>query len=410
MQHKQTVIGLDIGSANIHIVVGQLVKNGQQLEIVSAHQSPSRGIRKGVIIDRDEFLESLKEGLRPIEKVLTKSRAFIFSNINGTHVVAKSSRGVVAVSRADGEVSDQDVERVLEAARTFSLPPNRQIIHTIPKEFSVDSERGIENPRGMTGVRLEVEALIVESFKPFLRSIEESFDDIKLPVTELIYNPIATAMSTLSKSQRELGSAIVDFGASTINIAIFEEGHILHAKTLPLGSGYITNDLAVGFQLPIEAAEKLKIKYGSASRSLQKKERRIKISSLGVEDEGEISRLKVIEIIEARVQEIFKEIIKELESVDREKLLPAGIVLTGGGAKMPKLTEFAKEVFRLPVSTGYPKYVEGLIEEINDPSYSTAVGLIQWGRKHYALKKGSIDIKYLRSWHNVKEWFKNLLP
>jgi len=407
---QNIVVGLDIGSMNIHVVVAGVHADTGRLEIITSLIAPSRGIRKGVVVDPQEVAEQLREVIATIEKKADISVTEVYVSLSGTHIETKTSKGVIAISRADGEVSDEDIKRVIEAAETFSLPQNRQIIHTVPQDFSVDKETGIENPRGMTGVRLELNALVIEAFKPHIKNIKECLEKAGIRKSHLIFSPLASAKACLSKRQRELGAVVVDFGSSTTEIAVYEENVIRHAAVLPIGSSHITNDIAIAFKLPVDLAEALKIKYGSAIESAVSKTDKIDFKKFGIQEE-KIERTELARVIEARVQEIMELINKELKLINREKMLPAGAVFVGGGAKLSYLVECAKEELGLPAQIGYPVEIEGLIDEVNSPNFVTAVGLIKWSRELYhdrSLNKH--DDTYRKYFKKGRELFRNLMP
>jgi cell division protein FtsA len=407
---QNIVVGLDIGSMNIHVVVAGVHADTGRLEIITSLIAPSRGIRKGVVVDPREVTEQLREVIATIEKKADISVTEVYVSLSGTHIETKTSKGVIAISRADGEVSDEDIKRVIEAAETFSLPQNRQIIHTVPQDFSVDKETGIENPRGMTGVRLELNALVIEAFKPHIKNINECLEKAGVRKSHLIFSPLASAKACLSKRQRELGAVVVDFGSSTTEIAVYEENVIRHAAVLPIGSSHITNDIAIAFKLPVDLAEALKSKYGSALESAVSKTDKIDFKKFGIQEE-KIERTELARVIEARVQEIMELINKELKLINREKMLPAGAVFVGGGAKLSYLVECAKEELGLPAQIGYPVEIEGLIDEVNSPNFVTAVGLIKWSRELYSDRYlNKHDDTYRNYFKKGRELFKNLMP
>ena len=411
VMRKNIIIGLDIGSFNIHAVVAGIHQDTGRIEIITSHVAPSRGIRRGVVVEPQALIEVLEDIIAVINKKVSFSVSSAYVTISGSHIETKTSKGVVAVSRADGEVSDEDMRRVMEAAETFSLPKNREIIHAVPQDYAVDKEMGIENPKGMTGVRLELNALIIEAFKPHIKNLNECLEKSGIKNEGFIFSPLASAMACLSRQQKELGVIIVDLGGSTTDIAIYEENLIRHAAVLPVGSSHITNDIAIAFKIPIDLAEALKIKFGSALEKTVSKTEKIDFKKFGIAEE-KIDRIELVKVTEARVKEIMELVNKELKSINREKMLPAGVVLVGGGAKLSHLVECAKEELGLPAQIGYPIDIEGLIDEVNSPSFAAAVGLIKSskGLRQRSSSLGKTEASYGKIFEKIKEFFKNLIP
>jgi len=408
---KNIVLGLDIGSINIHGVIAGIHQDTGRIEIIASHSEPSQGIRRGVVVEPNELTETIEKALATLKKRADVSISDAYITISGSHIETKTSKGVVAISRADGEVDDGDIKRVIEAAETFSLPKNREIIHTVPQDFAVDKETGIENPKGMTGVRLELNALIIEAFKPHIKNLSECLDKAGVKKAGLVFSPLASAKACLTRRQRELGVVVIDLGGATTDIAVYEENLIRHAAVLPIGSTHITNDLAIAFKIPVDLAEALKIKFGSALEKQIPKTEKIDFKKFGI-DENKIDRVEVAKVIEARVKEIMELVNKELKNINREKMLPAGAVLVGGGAKLSHLVEATKEELGLPGQIGYPIEVEGLIDNVNNPSFAAAVGLIKWSKEFHQKGRsfGKIDKPYQKYLGKTKEFLKNLIP
>jgi cell division protein FtsA len=300
-------------------------------------------------------------------------------SVGGNHISCMDSKGVIAVSRADGEISENDVIRVIDASQAVSIPPNREVIHVIPKTFTLDGQSGIKDPIGMTGIRLEVETIIIHGALPFLKNLNKAITQAGLEVDQLVLSPLAAAQSVLNKRQKELGVAIIDLGAGTTSLAVYEENNLIHTAIIPVGSMHITNDIAIGLRCTIDTAEKVKTLYGQASPQLVDKLAEIDMSKIDPDEETRVPQQLVAEIIEARLEEIFDRVTAELKRIDRDGKLPAGIVLTGGGAAMPGVVEFAKHYLRLPVSVGVPSETDTIIDQVVDPSFATVVGLALWG-------------------------------
>lgn len=373
---KQSFItGLDIGSHSIRAVV---TAQGKKLKILGVGQSLTQGVRRGAIVDIEAAVKSIKNCIEQAEKNSGRKITTAALNLGGTLINSRLSRGVVAVSRADQEISEEDISRAMKAAEAVSLPPNREIIHVIPKEFIVDIESGIRDPLGMRGVRLEVNALVIDGFSPFIKNLTKAIDGAGIKYNNIILSTLASARSVLSKRQKELGAAVLDIGASTTGLSVFEEDALLYTQIIPVGSSHITNDIAIGLRTDIGVAEKIKLEYGMSLPQIVNKKEIIQLDKFGLEKQT-ISRKEIASIIEARLSEIFDLVNKELRNIGRDGRLPAGIALVGGGAKMPGLVELAKTKLKLPVQIGFPQQdIEGLVEQVDDPSFAVAVGLALW--------------------------------
>ena len=370
---KPLITGLDIGTSKIKVLVAGENKEGK-LELISRFEENSEGIRRGIIINAEKISNFLINLFQKISEETGQKINSVYINLGGSHLFATPSRGLVSVSRADGKISDEDIQRVLQAARAINLSSNKEIFDAIVKEFIIDGERGIKEPLSLQGVRLETEILALGGFSPYLKNTKEAVLDADLEILDMIPSPIAAARAVLSEKQKELGVLLLDIGAGTTGISVFEEGNLLHLAILPIGSANITNDIAIGLKTDVEMAEKIKIEFGSAIFKGKNVRQKIDIG----EEEPLIFYQKFLnKIIQDRISEIFEEVNKELKKIGKEKLLPAGIVLTGGGAKIPKLVELAKEKFHLPSRLGKPRGILGLEE---DPSLSTVCGLVLLGQ------------------------------
>ncbi len=385
---ENLIAGLDIGSSEIRLVVGQRVDTeaGPKLQVIGAVSVPSEGVNKGIINSIEDTTASISTVLEKAERLLGAPVTNVWVGINGPNLKCQSSRGVVAVSRSDSEINQEDVARVIEAAQALAVPPNYEILHVIPSKFIVDSQEDIKNPVGMTGIRLEVVALIIQNLSSQIKNLTKSIYHTGLNIDDLVFSPLAAAGVVTSAKQKELGTAIVNIGAATTSIAIFEEGELLHAAVLPIGSAHITSDIAIGLRCPINLAEKIKVRYGSAKADQFSKKDEIDISDL-VQEENltdeitVISRRYVSEIIEARVEEIFEKVDAELRKIDRSGMLPAGVCLIGGGAKLGDIVDVAKRKLRLPASIGSNRSIATVVDKVNDLEYLTALGLISWGEQ-----------------------------
>jgi cell division protein FtsA len=400
MATSHLITSLDIGTDGIKALVVQKGSNSD-LETLVFFKKPTMGVRRGIIVDSQAVARTLVEVREEIESQIGQKSNSAYVNVSGSHLFCTYSQGKVAVSRADRQVSEEDIDRVIEDAKTFSLSPNKQILEVVPKNFIVDGEK-VREAVGMRGVRLEVESLMVCAFSPYYENLKQSvlaagFDNI-----EIIPSPIAAAQSVLLPRQKELGVALLDIGEGTSSLAVYEEGNLIHLVVLPVGSGNITHDIAIGLKTDIDVAEDIKKEFGSCS--LSKKEQREKIEI----KEPELlvfSRKNLAKIIEARVSEIFEEVHKELKNINKDKLLPAGIVLVGGGAKIPGIIELAKKELNLPCTVGKPK---GFIGLAKDPSLATLCGLALIGLDS---EDENNRPSIFRDWFlRIKNFFKNFIP
>ncbi len=379
MQSKNNIIvGIDIGSHTLRTVVGETGVDGAPPRVLAIGSAPATGIRKGLVVDIQDALGALRNSLAAAERASGYKIQEAYVSVGGVNIEIMSSRGLVAVSRADGEVSAEDVERVIGQAQAVSFPPNKEIIHVIPKEFILDGVGGIKDVAGMRGVRLEVDALLVLASSPFVSNLEKLVAEAGVTLKGFVLSSLAASRAVLSKQQRELGALVVDIGGATSDISVFEEGDLIHSSVFPVGSSHITNDIAIGLKINIDLSEKIKLHHGTSLVSEINKREIIDLSQFEPGEGGLVARREVIEIIEARLIEIFSLINRELKLIERERLLPAGVVLVGGGSKIPGIVDLAKRELRLSVQLGFPLGLEAFVDTIDDPSYATALGLVLW--------------------------------
>lgn len=375
---EKTIVGLDIGTDNTRAVVAQREGKSDKVLIVGFGVAKTQGMRRGSVVDLEAVAKSIRSAIQQAERTsgVPVERAYV--SIKGEYIISEKSKGIVAVSRADEEISEEDVERVISAAEALSLPQNKEILHVVPCSYKVDNQDQIKDPVGMTGVRLEANVIILEAMTPFIRNISKSIAQSQIGLNELVFAPFAAAKAVLDDRQKELGVALVDIGAGTTGISIYEEGSLIHSAVIPVGAGHITNDVAIGLRTSIDRAEQIKRDFGVASAAVVSKKEKINMEKYETGEDLSISRHYLAEIIEARLEEIFSMVNKELAKVGKKHLLPAGVVLVGGGAKTPEIAEVAKSVLGLPVDIGLPKEYSGIIDKIDDPSFATALGLITW--------------------------------
>ncbi len=415
MAKEKIFIGLDIGSSFIRVVVGKQESELGSPSIVGVGEAPSAGIRRGVIVDIDEAVSSISEALEKAERMtgLTLDHAVV--SVGGAQISSQESHGVVAVSRADGEITENDVVRVVDASQAISIPSNREILHVIPKNFTVDGQTGIKDPVGMSGIRLEVDTQIIQASVPFIKNLTKCVMQAGLEIDDLVLAPLAAAQSVLTKKQKELGVALIDLGGGTTGMVVFEEGDLVSSTILPVGSMHITNDLAIGLRTSVDTAEKVKLQYAQAEMREVKKDTEIDLAKIDKQEEGRVSVKHVAEIVEARLEEIFDLVNKELKKINKDGQLPAGIILTGGGAKLPGVVELAKKQLRLPVTLGQPGSVTTVIDRVDDPSFATAAGLVLWANEFLLGSSRTVN-KFAKSFlehdsvNKIQKWFKSFLP
>jgi cell division protein FtsA len=394
---EKIIAGLDIGTSHIRIVAGQINPQEEDFYIIGASEVVSEGMSKGVIVSIEDVVSSVSSALEQLERITGERIEKTFVGISGSHINTITSRGVVAVSRPGGEIKEDDIERAVNASQAIATPPNYEILHVIPKLFSVDSQTNIKDPLGMTGVRLEVETQIIQGLSSQVKNLTKTVFRTGLGIEDLVVSVLADAEACLSKRQKELGVVLVNLGHSTTSIAVFEEGDIVITAVLPIGSVHITNDIAIGLRTSLDIAESIKLEYGNANPNIFGKKEEIDLNEFDEKEEGKVSLRYVSEIIEARLQEIFEMIDKRLIAIGRSGLLPAGVVLTGGGAKMPGILDVAKKEFRLPASLGFPQNLKTAIDKVNDLSFSTAFGLALWGYELEKQKSGNKGSKNIHS-------------
>ncbi len=378
------ITALDLGSSQIKAIVAEAQRDGQ-LSLLGVFKIPSTGLRKGEISTFEETVQSLKSAFKEIRQINKSALRNIFVNVGGSNIKIQNSRGIVAVSRPDNEIYTEDIERVIKASQAINLGPNRMILHTITREFIVDGIGDIIDPLGMVGSRLEVNSLIVDAFKPSVNNLVKAIEIMGGKVGGLIYNPLASGRSVLSKNQKDLGVVLIDIGFGTVSMAVYEESKLVSAAVYPLGASNITNDLAIGLRCPIKTAESIKISYGAArSKEISTKEK-VELHQLDETLKSIVNRRFISEIIEIRLAEIFELINNELKSLGKHGQLPAGAVITGGGAKMNGILELAKQELRLPIQISAPSFseIEFLNEEtrkqVEEPEFSVSAGLLLLG-------------------------------
>ena len=416
---EEIITGIDIGSTAVRIAVGQRVINDnseQKLNIIGVAECPSQGISKGVINSIEDAVSSISACLEQAERMTGQQVENVWVGISGSHVISQESKGVIAVSRSTGEISEDDVERAVEAARTVATPLNYEILHVIPKSFTIDGQAGIKDPIGMSGIRLEVDAQIIQGLSSQIKNLTTSIYRTGLDIEDIVLSILASSEVALTPRQKELGVALVNIGGATTSLVVFEEGDVLHTAVLPIGSDHITSDIAIGLRTSIDVAEKVKLEYGSCLPKEISKREEINLAELGGEDIL-VSQKYIAEIIEARAEEIFEKIDEELKKIDRSGMLPAGAVMIGGGSKLEGVIDLCKKKLRLPAFLGKPQNLFAAIDKSNDTSFITALGLVMWGNQIYNRKGTGRLGKFISRFKSVDEvtnkmrkWFKSLIP
>jgi len=413
MPKERIITGVDVGSSKIAVIIASVIPE-ERISVIGVSSVPSRGIKKGVVVDIDEAVEAIAEGLEAAERMAGCAVSSAYVSVDGKHISSLNSHGVVAVSAESSEISEEDVGRVTEAARAISIPNSREIIHVLPRGFVVDSQDGVKDPIGMSGVRLEVETDIISGSTTVMRNLVKCVQQVGVDVEDLVFCGLAASEAVLSDTEKELGTVLVDIGGGTTQIVVFTNGSPVYSAVLPIGGGNITNDLAVGLRASLEDAERIKIRL--AERGLKESEEKkdeIDISDLGLEVKS-IPKSLVQNIIEARLSEIFSMVGLEIKNSGQQGNLPAGLVVTGGGAGTLGLDEVAKKVLRLPLRVGQPTGVTGLIDEVSTPAYASSIGLVIYGSYIEPGEKIRMPFintqKFTRFFGKVVEWGRSFLP
>ncbi|MEX2090851.1 MAG: cell division protein FtsA [Candidatus Paceibacterota bacterium] len=412
MAKPYIISGIDIGNSQVKVVVSKIDRESLGVEILGMGNAPSNGLRKGMVVDMEETIENIRTAVQRAEAMAGVSIKRAYLAVNGLHIKSQVSRGVIAVSRADNEISQNDIDRVIQAASVVSLPPNREIVHVIPRNFIVDGTENVKNPLGMKGVRLEAEVFIIEGLSPYLRNIAKCVNENNIEVAGLVFSPLAASLSILDKNQKEYGVLSLDFGGGTSTLTVFEEADLIHTVVLPIGSKHITADLAIALRTSMDVAERVKIEHGSTSESLDLRKRdNVDLSELVGEENFFWPKKQLVGVIDARAQELLDMVSSELKKISKG-MLPAGVVLSGGGANMPGLASLVKEKLRLPVKIARPINFHGNADEQSDPSYSVAMGLILWGleEEFNGTRGKSAPASKNMFFKKARGWFKNFLP
>jgi cell division protein FtsA len=406
---QRTVVGLDIGTTKVCAIIGEVGENGV-IDIIGVGQAPSEGLRKGVVVNLESTVKSITKAIEEAELMSGVEVNSAYVGIAGGHIKGINSRGVVAVTRQDREITSPDVDRVIEAAQAVSIPMDREVIHVLPQEFIVDDQDGIKEPIGMSGVRLEAEVHIVTAAVTSAQNIVRSVNRAGFEVNDIVLEPLASSFAVLTEDEKELGVVLVDIGGGTTDIALFVEGAIWQTEVLGIGGGNVTKDISVGLRTPINEAEQIKLRYGCALTDLVKADEEIEVPSVGGRKAKGLPRQVLTGIIQPRMEEIFYLVSREIKKTGYEELVAGGVVLTGGASAMEGIQELAERILDLPVRIGSPKGISGLVDVVNSPVFSTGVGLVCYGAKEIGSGRGApgggIQGDLFRSvFGRMKNWF-----
>lgn len=377
------IVGLDIGTSKVVAIVGELGGDGE-IEVVGIGSNPSRGLKKGVVVNIESTVQSIQRAVDEAEQMAGCQIHSIYTGIAGSHIRSLNSHGVTAIKNK--EVAVEDVERVIDAAKAVAIPADQKILHILPQEFIIDNQEGIHEPVGMSGVRLEAKVHMVTGAVSAAQNIIKCVRRCGLEVDDVILQQLASSRAVLTEDEKELGVCLVDIGGGTTDIAVFINGSISHSAVIPIAGDQVTNDIAVALRTPTQHAEEIKVKYACCLTQLANADETIEVPSVGERAPRRLSRQMLAEVVEPRYEELFTLVQAELQRSGYENLIAAGIVLTGGSAKMEGAVELAEEVFHMPVRQGVPQYVTGLPDVVRNPIYSTAVGLLLFGHENRSLK------------------------
>jgi len=396
------VVGLDIGTAKVCAVVGEMTEQG--IEVIGIGSHASQGLRKGVVVNIESTVASVKKAVQEAELMAGCDIHTVFVGIAGGHIKSFNSHGVVAVKNQ--EVSQRDVERVIDAAKAVAIPMDREVLHILPQEYIIDDQDGIREPLGMSGVRLEARVHIVTGAVTSAQNIVKSCNRAGLNVADIVLEPLASAEAVLTNEERELGVALIDMGGGTTDLAIFQDGTVKHTAVLAIGGNHVTSDIAAGLRTPFADAEQIKRRYGFARAAMASGDERVEVPGLGGKGSGSVSRQILCEIIEPRMDELLELVQKEIVKSGLDGVLASGAVLTGGSMLLPGAVEMAEASFRMPTRLGVPLHIGGLVDVIASPVYATGVGLLLYGMKrqegtHFRIRDERILSKVK---HRMSDW------
>ncbi|MBI4357388.1 MAG: cell division protein FtsA [Gammaproteobacteria bacterium] len=402
---RELIVGLDIGTSKVGTIVGE-VNSGGKIEIIGMGCHPSRGLKKGVVINIEATVASIQKALEEAERMSGCQITSVYTGIAGSHIKSLNSHGIVAIRNK--EVEQSDIDRVIDAARAVAIPADQRVLHILPQEFVIDEQEGIREPLGMSGVRLEGKIHLVTGAVSAAQNVVKCIERCGLVVDDIILEPLASSYAVLTDDEKELGVGLVDIGGGTTDIAIFTEGAIRHTAVIPIAGDQVTNDIAIALRTPTQNAERIKLKYGSALRQLTRLEEMIEVEMVGNRPSRRLSRQTLAEVVEPRYEELFTLVQAEIRRSGFEDLIAAGVVLTGGASRMEGTIELAEEIFHMPVRLGVPENVTGLVDVIRNPIYATGVGLLLYGFEQRGVNKryrGNSGTSFKSIWERMKSWF-----
>ncbi len=399
---KNLIVGLDIGTSKVAAIVGEVTPDGT-IDVIGIGSNRSRGLKKGVVVNLESTVHSIQRAVEEAELMAGCQINSVYVGIAGSHISSLNSNGVVAIR--ENEVIQSDIERVIDSARAVAIPADQKILHIMPQEFIIDGQEGIKEPVGMAGIRLEAKVHIVTGAVSAAQNIIKCVRRCGLEVDDIILEQLASSSSVLMDDEKELGVCLVDIGGGTADIAVFCDGFIRHTAVIPIAGDQVTNDIAVALRTPTQSADDIKLKYACALTQLVQQDEMIDVPSIGDRPTRKISRANLAEIIEPRYEELMMLIQAELRRSGYEDLVAAGVVLTGGSAKVEGLVELAEEVFHMPVRLGAPQYVSGLSDVVRNPIYATGVGLLLFGQQNRVENGGEDQGNFHAMWEKMKSWF-----
>jgi cell division protein FtsA len=406
-KQQDIIVGLDIGTTKICAVVGEV--SGSEINIIGIGAHPSVGLRKGVVVNIEATVESIKKAVEEAELMAGCEITSVYAGIAGGHITGFNSRGIIAIKGP--EVSPNDVARVIDAARAVAIPMDREVIHVLPQEFIVDDQTGIQNPVGMAGVRLEAKIHIVTGAVTSAHNIVKCANRAGLDVFDIVLESLASGEAVLSEEEKELGAALLDIGGGTTDLAIFSGKNIRHTFVLSLGGNNLTNDIAVGLRAPLTEAEAIKKKFGTCAGGNISPDEMVEVPGMGGRKSRSLPRQILAEILEPRMEEIFSLVKREIYRAGMENFITSGVVITGGSSMLEGAIETAESVFSLPTRIGKPMGISGLVDVVNNPMYATGVGLVLYGARHQNTRKFRIRDKnvFNRIMSRMKKWFKDVI-
>lgn len=403
-EDKNLIVGLDIGTSKIVAIAAEILPEGT-LKVIGVGQHASRGLKKGVVVNIDSTMQAIQRAIEEVELMADCKINTVYSGIAGSHVKSLNSHGMVKIK--ESEVSQMDIDRVVETARAIALPADQQILHILTQEFIIDGQEDVREPLGMSGIRLEVRVHIVTGAIAAAQNIIKCIKRCGLEVSDLILQPLASSESVLTDDEKELGVCLVDIGGGTTDLAVFKNGAIRHTAVIPIAGDQITNDIAVALRTPTQSAEEIKVKHGCALRQLADPREVVEVPAVDGREPRQLSCQALTEVIEDRVEEIYEFVQQELRRSGMESMIASGIVITGGAAQMRGMVELGEEIFHTPVRLGVPRGVEGLSEVVGNPRYATGIGLLLMAKQQVEkqmvgnLQSGSFG----RLLERMKSWF-----